>query len=137
MSWNYRIVKYADGSGFGLHEVHYDKKGREISMTENLASFAGDTAEEVRSSLMMAKMDAYKRPVFDEPSERIVYEVIECETWEDGWRGVGLYWTKEQAEAEIDRRKKHERKRSTLTEEEFDQWWNWSISEKTLFGMSR
>lgn len=23
MSWNYRIVEYADGSGFGLHEVYY------------------------------------------------------------------------------------------------------------------
>lgn len=67
MSWNYRIVKYADGTGFGLHEVHYDKDGHEISMTENPAAFVGDTLEELRSSLMMAKLDADKRPVFVEP----------------------------------------------------------------------
>ena len=69
MPWNYRIVKYSDGSGFGIHEVHYNKDGNEISMTENPAAFVGDTAEEVRSSLMMAKIDASRRPVFDEPDD--------------------------------------------------------------------
>lgn len=69
MSWNYRIVKYADGTGFGLHEVHYDSAGKETAMTERPAGFVGDTSEEIRGSLMMAKMDATKRPVFDEPAE--------------------------------------------------------------------
>ena len=40
MSWNYRIVEYRDGSGFGLHEVFYDDKGQPWSMTEQPASFA-------------------------------------------------------------------------------------------------
>lgn len=63
------MVKYADGTGFGIHEVHYSKDGVEISMTENPATFAGDSADEVRSSLMRAKMDAGRRPVFDEPKD--------------------------------------------------------------------
>ncbi len=69
MSWNYRIVKYANGSGYGLHEVHYDKDGEAIRMGNRLAGFVGDDPEEVRGELMVAKMDAYKRPVFDEPPE--------------------------------------------------------------------
>ena len=69
MPWNYRIVKYADESGYGLHEVHYDKDGQEKSMTENPTYFTGDTPEEVRDGLMMAKMDATRRPVFDEPND--------------------------------------------------------------------
>lgn len=69
MSWNYRIVKYADGSGFGVHEVHYNSEGKESAMTKEPAAFVGDTAEEVRSGLMMAKADADRRPVFDEPAE--------------------------------------------------------------------
>lgn len=62
-------MKYADGSGFGLHEVHYDSDGKESSMTKEPAAFVGDSPEEVRSAIMMAKMDAGKRPVFDEPQE--------------------------------------------------------------------
>jgi hypothetical protein len=69
MSWNYRIVRYADGSGFGLHEVHYDAAGEAIRMTGNPAGFCGDTTEEVRASFIKAKTDAFRRPVFDEPKE--------------------------------------------------------------------
>ncbi len=36
MTWNYRIVKYADGSGFGLHEVGYNLMGEPVSMTAAL-----------------------------------------------------------------------------------------------------
>ena len=68
MSWNYRIVRYTDG-GCGLHEVHYDADGKAIRMIEKPAGFVGDTPAEVRSSLMTAKMDATRRPVFDEPKE--------------------------------------------------------------------
>ena len=67
MPWNYRIVRYADGSGFGLHEVHYDCNQKEIRMSAKPAAFVGDTAEEVRGALMMARMDAIRRPVFEEP----------------------------------------------------------------------
>jgi len=69
MTWNYRIVKYADESGFGIHRVHYDSDGKETSMSENPAGFCGDTPEEVCDSLVMAKMDACRRPVFDEPMD--------------------------------------------------------------------
>ena len=67
MSWNYRIVEYADGDGFGLHEVHYNADGKEVSMTSRPAVFIGDTPEELREALMMASADARKRPVFKEP----------------------------------------------------------------------
>jgi hypothetical protein len=67
MPWNYRIVKYADGDGYGLHEVYYREDG-EYAMTENPAGFVGDTPEEVVGALMMAKMDASRRPIFEEPS---------------------------------------------------------------------
>ncbi|MHC4868039.1 MAG: hypothetical protein ACYTEX_28540 [Planctomycetota bacterium] len=66
---NYRIVRYADGSGFGLHEVHYNEGGKVTSMTVRPVGFTGDTVEEVRGTLMMARMDAVRRPVFQEPPE--------------------------------------------------------------------
>jgi hypothetical protein len=69
VTWNYRIVKYADDSGFGLHRVHYDKDGKEIRMAESPAGFTGDTAAELRDALMLARMDARRRPIFDEPPE--------------------------------------------------------------------
>lgn len=69
MTWNYRIVEYANGTGFGLHEVHYDKDGNAIRMTVDPAAFVGDDPTDIRGSLMMAKMDATKRPIFKEPPE--------------------------------------------------------------------
>lgn len=73
----------------------------------------------------------------DDSSDRTVYEVLESEAWEDQWNDVGLYWTKEQAEAEIERRRKKQRAESSLPEDEFKAWWNWTIHKKTLFGSSR
>lgn len=70
MSWNYRIVRYRDGSGFGLHEVYYDKDGEPWSMTENAVSFRCDTDEGpagIKQSLLTARVDSIKRPIFDEP----------------------------------------------------------------------
>lgn len=69
MSWNYRIVKYSDGSGFGLHEVYYDSEGKEKAMTDKPAGFVGDTPEEIKDVLAMAASDASKRPVFEQPVE--------------------------------------------------------------------
>jgi len=69
MAWNYRIVMYADGSGVGLHEVHYDADGKPIRMTENPAAFVADSPEELRSALMLARQDANRRPIFNEPPE--------------------------------------------------------------------
>lgn len=45
MTWNYRIVKYHDGSGFGLHEVRCDDEGLPASMTERPAGFSCGTEE--------------------------------------------------------------------------------------------
>ena len=69
MTWNYRIVRYADGSGYGLHEVYYDKHGNAESMTSEPATFFGDTQEELVGSVMVAKTDMRLRPVFEEPDD--------------------------------------------------------------------
>lgn len=39
MTWNYRIVRYPNNEGFGLHEVYYDKDGQSWGMTESPTSF--------------------------------------------------------------------------------------------------
>lgn len=71
MSWNYRIVRYKDGSGFGLHEVYYcDDTGEAYAMTARPVTFVCDVDEGkagIEQSLMMARTDARKRPIFDEP----------------------------------------------------------------------
>jgi len=72
MSWNYRIVRYRSGEGFGLHEVFYDDDGLPWGMTENPATFVSGTDEGpagIKGSLLRARVDAIKRPVFDEPEE--------------------------------------------------------------------
>ena len=69
MTWNYRIVRHADGSGFGLHEVYYNEAGEELRMTVEPVTFFSDTAEGVREALILAKMEATRRPVFDEPQD--------------------------------------------------------------------
>lgn len=69
MSWNYRIVKYADGSGFGLHEVYYTGK-KETGMTTLPCNFTCDSHADVKdiiSSLKLALKDAAERPIFEEP----------------------------------------------------------------------
>jgi hypothetical protein len=70
MSWNYRIVKYKDGTGYGLHEVYYDKGGQPTGMTKRPVSFTcfGDEGPEgIQESLRIARADALKRPTLIEP----------------------------------------------------------------------
>jgi hypothetical protein len=70
VSWNYRVVRYRDGSGFGLHEVYYDKDGQPWGMTESAARFTCVPDEGpggIRDSLRLAATDARLRPVLDEP----------------------------------------------------------------------
>jgi hypothetical protein len=67
MSWNYRVVRYKDGSGYGVHEVYYDGAGKACSMTEQPIPFRGDTLKDIRESLKMANADAKRQPIFDEP----------------------------------------------------------------------
>lgn len=69
MTWNHRIVKYHDVSGYGLHEVHYDADGKESAMTERPIYFAGETPADVVDSLRLALGDAENRPVFEQPAE--------------------------------------------------------------------
>ena len=72
MTWNYRIVQYVDGSGYGLHEVYYDENGQPWSMTSDPARFVSDPDEGpsgVKGSLLKARVDAIKRPVFVEPKK--------------------------------------------------------------------
>ena len=72
MTWNYRIVKYRDGSGFGLHEVYYDGQGEPENMTAEPADFVVDAEEGpdgIVRSLRMALVDAKRRGILDEPKE--------------------------------------------------------------------
>lgn len=69
-SWNYRIVRYRDGLGYGLHEVYYDSEGKPWGMTARPAAFACDVEEGtagVTQSLLQANVDARLHPVLDEP----------------------------------------------------------------------
>ena len=68
MKWNYRIVKYADGSGLGLHEVYYDENNRPCLMSKEPVRFTGESVSDVRMSLEAA-WSALNRPVFEEPNE--------------------------------------------------------------------
>jgi hypothetical protein len=70
MTWNYRIVKYLDGSGYGLHEVHYDKRGEPWGMTDEPCCFVSDTEEGaagIWAALATARNDAQQRGVLEEP----------------------------------------------------------------------
>lgn len=70
--WNYRIVKYADGDGYGLHEVHYDDNDKAYAITMEPAGFVcGEDEEptEITEALFMALHDAVLKPVFEEPKE--------------------------------------------------------------------
>jgi hypothetical protein len=73
MSWDYRIVKYRDGSGYGLHEVYYDEAGEPWSMTEKPVGFTCHDYENPQQSigeqLMTARTHARLRPIFNEPAE--------------------------------------------------------------------
>lgn len=75
--WNYRIVKYKDGSGYGLHEVFYNAAGEACAMTEDAISFHADDEEGpegVLKSLQMALKDATERPVFEEPERWALFD---------------------------------------------------------------
>lgn len=69
MRWNYRIVRYADGRGFGLHEVYYGDEGSPQTMTATPACFAADRdegPEAILRDLRAAIEDAAQHEVLDE-----------------------------------------------------------------------
>lgn len=67
MTWNYRVLRYADGT-LALHEVYYGEDGLPCSYTEHPISFSVD-AEEGRDGLVesmtRALRDATERPILD------------------------------------------------------------------------
>lgn len=71
--WNYRIVKYADGSGYGLHEVYYDDNGEPKGYTENPCGFVTDCEGggerearlEILRAMARAVSDAATRDILD------------------------------------------------------------------------
>ncbi len=72
MIWNYRIVKYIDGSGWGLHEVFYNDNGEPSSMTAEPISFVAmpnDEPNMIRDDLRDALEDATNYPILDEPEK--------------------------------------------------------------------
>lgn len=72
MTWNYRIVRYADGSGHGLHEVYYDDAGKPNGMTERAVGFhvgPDETIADLAEQVVKAIDEAYTKPVLDEPAE--------------------------------------------------------------------
>ena len=67
--WNYRIVRYRDGSGYGLHEVHYDAYGSVVLMGARPAAFVLYEDEDVGgivASLERALRDAREGSVIEE-----------------------------------------------------------------------
>lgn len=69
MSWNYRIVEYHNGSGFGLHEVYYNEAGEPATMSERPTGFVGESPDEISDALAVAGDDMLRRPVLKEPAE--------------------------------------------------------------------
>lgn len=69
MTWNYRMVRYPNGQGFGLHEVYYEDDGSPLGMTSDPCGFTADSPGEMLTSLNQARDDAYMLEVFDPPEE--------------------------------------------------------------------
>jgi len=68
MTWKYQIVRYRDGSGYGLHEVYYDKNGEPWGMTEDPVRFGSEeNLLEIVDALLMALRETERAPAFDEP----------------------------------------------------------------------
>ena len=63
MSWNYRIMKYEDGS-LGIHEVFYDEEGDVQGWTENAVSVYGEDIHELESSYDLM-MQAFSKPILE------------------------------------------------------------------------
>jgi hypothetical protein len=69
MSWNYRLIEFADpDSGEpwqAIHEVYYDERGNPTSYQESPAAVMGDNQQEVRD--VLCKMtEALLRPALVE-----------------------------------------------------------------------
>ena len=67
MTWNYRVVCTTDGEeeSFAIYEVYYDDEDRPEARTEQPASPAGETLEELQEDLQ-AYLRALSEPVLDD-----------------------------------------------------------------------
>ena len=72
MTWNYRIVRQKGNDRlepgqffYGIHEAYYDRAGQCYAITAEPVAPFGESAQELRQTLLMMKMDATKRPVLD------------------------------------------------------------------------
>lgn len=68
MTWDYRIIRYANGR-VGLHEVYYATDRQPSSRTQEPATFCCDDDEGpigIVRSLEMALKDARLKPVLDD-----------------------------------------------------------------------
>ncbi len=63
MNWNYRIIKYEDQEGYGLHEIYYEDD-RAVSRTENpiIACGNDEGPDGIIKSLKMALNDVENKP---------------------------------------------------------------------------
>lgn len=69
MTWNYRIVRHADGS-LALHEVYYDSEGTPSARSSEPTFFVVDEeegSEGLIKSLEMALESVKKHGVLDDP----------------------------------------------------------------------
>lgn len=60
----YRVVRYADGSGFGLHEIIYT--GNKPARLGKPVTFLGDSAEFVLDDIQSARLEASRASVVNE-----------------------------------------------------------------------
>ena len=72
--WNYRLVKYADGSGFGVHEVYYEND-KQIGMTETPETLRGKGRKRLKKNIAMMLADVMRQPVLDELQAWAVLEI--------------------------------------------------------------
>jgi hypothetical protein len=68
VSWNYRITRNPDSSGFALREVFYDDDGRPNGWTDPIIfAWPDEGPEGIAKSLELALKDARRLPVLDLP----------------------------------------------------------------------
>jgi hypothetical protein len=61
----YQIVKYADGTGYGLHGC-WCGNNHHRALTEHPVQFTGESKHQLLRSLEILKTDVDEYPVFDE-----------------------------------------------------------------------
>lgn len=67
MTWNYRVMRHADGS-IAMHEVYYDDNGKPEHWSKEPTTFIGDgddALEQLICGLETAAKDARQRPILD------------------------------------------------------------------------